>query len=75
MPYDRAEFDEFWQDWLDINRTAQRIGDWTVMAGRAAIGKPTRALPVLGCHERSALAGAADPRLDHRPTHERARHG
>lgn len=45
MPYDRAEFDEFWQDWLDINRTAQRIGDWTVMAGRAAIGKPTRALP------------------------------
>lgn len=32
MPYDRAEFDEFWQDWLDINRTAQRTGDWTVMA-------------------------------------------
>src|ERR1700745_2396331 len=32
MTYDRAEFDEFWDDWLDVNRRAQDSGDWGVMA-------------------------------------------
>jgi hypothetical protein len=30
--FDRAELDEFWQRWLDGNRTAQDAGDWTALA-------------------------------------------
>lgn len=33
MPsFDRAELEEFWQSWLDVNRRAEEIGDWTIMA-------------------------------------------
>jgi hypothetical protein len=28
----RAEIEEFWETWLDINREAERSGDWRVMA-------------------------------------------
>lgn len=28
----RAEIEEFWDSWLDINRQAERSGDWRVMA-------------------------------------------
>lgn len=28
----RAEIEEFWQSWLDVNRQAERTGDWRVMA-------------------------------------------
>jgi hypothetical protein len=28
----RAEIEEFWDSWLDINRTAEQSGDWRVMA-------------------------------------------
>lgn len=36
MTFDRAEMDEFWQSWLEINRRAQELGDWGVMAGHYA---------------------------------------
>ena len=32
MAFDREDFDAFWQDWLEINREAQRLGDWGIMA-------------------------------------------
>jgi hypothetical protein len=28
----RAEIEEFWDSWLDINREAERTGDWRIMA-------------------------------------------
>ena len=28
----RAEIEEFWETWLDINRQAEKSGDWRVMA-------------------------------------------
>ncbi len=28
MTYDRGEFDEFWEAWLEVNRRAQDSGDW-----------------------------------------------
>jgi hypothetical protein len=28
----RAEIEEFWASWLEINREAERIGDWKIMA-------------------------------------------
>ena len=28
----RAELEEFWESWLEINREAERSGDWRVMA-------------------------------------------
>jgi hypothetical protein len=28
----RAEIDEFWETWLEVNREAERIGDWRIMA-------------------------------------------
>lgn len=28
----RAEIEEFWESWLEINREAERTGDWRVMA-------------------------------------------
>ena len=28
----RAEIEEFWETWLEVNREAERIGDWTIMA-------------------------------------------
>ena len=28
----RAEIEEFWESWLEVNREAERIGDWTIMA-------------------------------------------
>ena len=31
-PLTRAEIEEFWESWLDINREAERTGDWRVMA-------------------------------------------
>jgi len=33
MPaFTRAELEEFWDSWLEINREAERTGDWRVMA-------------------------------------------
>ena len=32
MSITRAEIEEFWDSWLDINRRAERSGDWTIMA-------------------------------------------
>ena len=26
--FTRDEIDEFWQSWLDVNREAERLGDW-----------------------------------------------
>ena len=31
-PLTRGEIEEFWQSWLDVNREAERQGDWRVMA-------------------------------------------
>ena len=28
----RAEIEEFWDSWLEVNREAERIGDWKIMA-------------------------------------------
>ena len=28
----RAEIEEFWESWLQVNRDAERTGDWRVMA-------------------------------------------
>jgi hypothetical protein len=30
--FNRAELEEFWESWLEINREAERTGDWRVMA-------------------------------------------
>lgn len=30
--YDRATMDEFWKRWLDANREAERLGDWSILA-------------------------------------------
>ena len=32
MSITRAEIEEFWETWLEINREAERSGDWTIMA-------------------------------------------
>ena len=32
MSLSRTEIEEFWDSWLDINREAERTGDWRVMA-------------------------------------------
>lgn len=32
----RAEIEEFWESWLEINREAERTGDWRVMADHYA---------------------------------------
>lgn len=32
MSLTRAEIEEFWQSWLDVNREAERSGNWRVMA-------------------------------------------
>jgi hypothetical protein len=32
MAFDRANFDAFWDAWLDINRRAQETRDWGIMA-------------------------------------------
>ena len=29
---DRVALDTFWDRWLEANRTAERLGDWTVLA-------------------------------------------
>ena len=31
-PLSRAEIEEFWESWLQVNRDAERTGDWRVMA-------------------------------------------
>ncbi|WP_436698801.1 hypothetical protein [Nocardioides sp. BYT-33-1] len=31
-PLTRAEIEEFWETWLDVNRRAEQSGDWRVMA-------------------------------------------
>jgi hypothetical protein len=33
----RTEIEEFWATWLDVNREAERIGDWKVMADWYAV--------------------------------------
>lgn len=33
----RAEIEEFWESWLEINREAERTGDWRVMAEAYAL--------------------------------------
>lgn len=33
----RAEIEEFWDSWLAVNREAERIGDWRIMAEHYAI--------------------------------------
>jgi len=32
MSFDRNDFDSFWEDWLEINREAERRGDWGILA-------------------------------------------
>jgi hypothetical protein len=32
MSLNRAEIEEFWDTWLEVNREAERTGDWTIMA-------------------------------------------
>ena len=32
MNYDRDDFDQFWESWCDVNREAERTGDWGIMA-------------------------------------------
>lgn len=34
--FTRAELEEFWDSWLDVNREAERTGDWRVMADHYA---------------------------------------
>ena len=33
----RAEIEEFWDSWLEVNREAERIGDWRIMADHYAV--------------------------------------
>jgi hypothetical protein len=33
----RAEIEEFWDSWLAVNREAERIGDWRIMADHYAV--------------------------------------
>ena len=33
----RAEIEEFWDSWLAVNREAERIGDWRIMAEHYAV--------------------------------------
>jgi len=33
----RAEIEEFWDSWLAVNREAERIGDWRIMAEHYAL--------------------------------------
>ncbi|WP_182523899.1 nuclear transport factor 2 family protein [Nocardioides dongkuii] len=33
----RAEIEEFWESWLEVNREAERTGDWRVMADEYAL--------------------------------------
>ena len=35
--YTRAELEEFWDSWLEVNREAERIGDWRIMAEHYAV--------------------------------------
>jgi hypothetical protein len=30
--FTRAEIEEFWDSWLEVNRKAEEIGDWTILA-------------------------------------------
>jgi hypothetical protein len=30
--YDRSEMEASWQRWLDVNREAERLGDWSILA-------------------------------------------
>jgi hypothetical protein len=32
MSLTRAEIEEFWDTWLEVNREAERLGDWRIMA-------------------------------------------
>ena len=32
MSITRAEIEEFWDSWLEVNRKAEEIGDWTILA-------------------------------------------
>ncbi len=32
MSLTRVEIEEFWESWLEVNREAERIGDWKIMA-------------------------------------------
>ena len=34
--FTRDEIDEFWQSWLEVNREAERRGDWKIMADHYA---------------------------------------
>ncbi|GAA4672149.1 hypothetical protein [Nocardioides nanhaiensis] len=36
QPVTRAEIEEFWESWLAVNREAERIGDWRIMADHYA---------------------------------------
>ena len=33
----RAEIEEFWESWLAVNREAERIGNWRIMAEHYAV--------------------------------------
>ena len=37
QPGTRAELEEFWDSWLAVNREAERIGDWRIMAEHYAV--------------------------------------
>jgi hypothetical protein len=30
--FTRAQIEEFWEEWLEVNREAERIGDWRILA-------------------------------------------
>jgi hypothetical protein len=30
--FTRAQMEEFWAEWLGVNRAAERLGDWTILA-------------------------------------------
>jgi hypothetical protein len=32
MSFTRAEIEEFWDTWLEVNRRAEETGDWTILA-------------------------------------------
>jgi hypothetical protein len=63
LSFDRTELEDFWQSWLDGNRTAQELGDWTGLASFYALDAsygwsytPTDVFMASGREEIRALA-------------------
>ena len=34
--FERAELEQFWESWLEVNREAERLRDWRVLADHYA---------------------------------------